>query len=734
MRWFAAATVSLVLCGTAIGCGSDGGAGFLPEGVAGAGEEAGSSGSGTAGKAGAASTGEAGEAGSIGSEAGSAGADPSDAGASSGGADNGGTSGGDSGGTGGSTAGMGGSSAGSGGTGGAVVPAAPSAPTTLVLSVTSSTSVHLTWADTADNETGYKVYWATTSEKPATANAELGPNVLQADAAGLTANQEYSFWVEAYNDVGASTAVTGKATPIPVPAAPTGFSIAAGATDAVLSWTDAATTETGYRVYFATENTKPAVAQAELPAGANTYTVLGSAITAYTQYYYWVEAFNVVGASMAATGSATTGVAPIAPQGVTVDPNEKIWYVNVSWLDYSDNAGKFNVYWSTNDTKPATPGASVPAGTTSYKMTAVYGDQTYRFWIEAENVKGKSSATKGTAPNKTYDLVWRELYYDAANNTIHHTMQDTFGLATDNDATTTMWGYHSPNQTLGTASAINPGINWNITTAAIDTSVNQNFWSEFRTPLGSHFSTRSLTAPTPATSFAVNTPTNLAANLTWTAGANVSTYQVYMNTGATDLATATLFSSPTGTAQTVTDLNPGTSYTFWLRALGNGTGGPGMPTTYQSKTVTMGGTYVGPNLAKGKTAVASSATGDVAVRVVDGNLGTRWQAAVNTANEWIYVDLGAATNITHVKLVWEAAYAKTYDIELCTAGCGVGAATTWTWTTAYTSPTNTFAGFPYFDMVTLTTAGSSRYVRMRAKTLATVYGASLYEFEVFSAP
>jgi hypothetical protein len=244
-----------------------------------------------------------------------------------------------------------------------------------------------------------------------------------------------------------------------------------------------------------------------------------------------------------------------------------------------------------------------------------------------------------------------------------------------------------------------------------------------------------LITPTPPSNLnATPAANNLSANVTWTAGANFSNYQLYMNTSA-DLASATLFSSPTGTAQNVLDLNPGQAYTFWLRALGNGIAGPGLPSPWQTKSITMGGTAVGPNLAKGKTAVASSQTGDVASRVVDGNIGTRWQANATTANEWIYVDLGAgnAKNLTHVKLVWEGAYAKTYELEVCSAGCGVGAPTTWTWTSVYTSPTNTFTGFPYFEMVQLTTPTVAQYIRMRAKTLAIGYGASLYEFEVFSA-
>jgi len=744
MRWYAAASVSLLVVEAAIGCGGDSDHGpFL--GAAGDSERAGASGMPAAGKGGS----DTGDAGASASAAGSAGSD--EAGEAGSSADAGSAGAADA--TAGSSPGGSGGKGGSAGGGGAPpVATVPKAPSDLVLHASSGNSVQLAWTDNASDETGFEVYWSTTGQKPSVPNVSLAADVVTATAEGLTVNQEYSFWVEASNAVGASAAITGKATPTPVPAQPTALSIAAGATDADLTWNDAANDESGYRIYVATTNTQPSSAQYELPANSDHFTVTGADLTPYTTYYYWVVAYNAIGDSAPATGTGVTGVLPGAPSSVSVSPDASVWYVRASWVDNSTNTAKYNIYWSTDDNKPALPGATVPGSQLSYDMAQKLGDQTYRFWVESENAIGKSTATKGTASAKTYDLVWTDLYYDLTANTIRHAVADTFGLLTDPapaGASTALWGYHTTNKAvLGGASSLNPGINWNVASEGIDTTVTQYFWAEARTPIGSQFSVRSLVPPSPVAGFTA-VVNNLTTALSWTASSNAQSYQLYRATGtpqtAAVVADAKLYSSPTtaptaGSPITITDLNPGTPYSFWVRALGSGLNGTGLPTAFAVQTVTIAGTYVGPNLAIGKTAVASSATADVASRAIDGNTGTRWQASSNAANEWIYINLGdgVTANFTHVKLVWQNAYAKTYDIEVCVATCDDADPThpnNWAWQLAYTTPAaQTISGFPNYQMVQLTTPASGQFIRLKAKTMVGSAGASLYEFEVFSAP
>ncbi len=71
------------------------------------------------------------------------------------------------------------------------------------------------------------------------------------------------------------------------------------------------------------------------------------------------------------------------------------------------------------------------------------------------------------------------------------------------------------------------------------------------------------------------------------------------------------------------------------------------------------------NIALNKTAIASSEenAGTPARFATDGNMTTRWGSA-HSNPQWIYVNLGAISYISHINLVWETAYSSLYDIQV----------------------------------------------------------------------
>jgi hypothetical protein len=762
MRGLAALLVSAALATSLLGCssgddsgltvepnGGSGGASAAHAGAAGSTAHAGASGSGTAGAE------QNAEAGAAGTDNGAAGADTSSGGNDTGGAANGGNpnqagSGGTAGGAGssgsagtvsvagsaGTAATAGGGGADQGGSGGAAVVTVPSDPTTLVLQVIDGATVGLTWTDTANNETGYNVYWSTTTDKPAQPNTQLAANIGTFSATGLTTGQLYYFWVEAYDSAGASQALTGSATPAPVPAAPTGLVVTGGATQLTLTWTNNASGDTGYRIFYAATSSQPAAAQHQLSADSTTYTFDAGELTAYTPYYFWVVAYNATGNSAPATGTGAVGSAPSAPTGVTVDAATNLYSIDVNWTDSGANSSGFNVYWSTDDTQPATPNATVAGDVTDYKLKQIFGAQTYRFWIEATNAIGKSTATKATASAATADLSWVELWLDSGSS-VHLALKDDLGGLTGGDAATALYAYHSASATaMGTGTLIAPYVIWGTAANNIDTTAIHYFWTEARTASGSLFSVRTM-SPAGAVANLTATPADLSAALAWDATSGAAAYQSYWGTGS--FSTALLSGTGTLNSSTVSGLNAGTQYSFWVRAVAPAInvaagqyGFPGPVATVQSTTT---GSGLGANLALGKTALASS--GGSPSNVTDGNYGTRWQAATINAGEWIYVDLGSDIDVTDVKLVWEAAYANNFDIQVCPASCAGGSAdsTTWLWQAAY-SATRTLPGpFPYYELLHLQTPITGEYVRMHANVAALPpYGASLYEFEVYSAP
>lgn len=58
--------------------------------------------------------------------------------------------------------------------------------------------------------------------------------------------------------------------------------------------------------------------------------------------------------------------------------------------------------------------------------------------------------------------------------------------------------------------------------------------------------------------------------------------------------------------------------------------------------------------------VSSGSNEDYAV---DGDISTRWESEYKNKTEWMYVDLGKTADIDYIYLKWEAAYAKSYQIQ-----------------------------------------------------------------------
>ena len=146
-------------------------------------------------------------------------------------------------------------------------------------------------------------------------------------------------------------------------------------------------------------------------------------------------------------------------------------------------------------------------------------------------------------------------------------------------------------------------------------------------------------------------------------------------------------------------------------------GGGGGPTT-QPTTPTSPPQTCGPLVSQGKPVTTSGveSANQAAAFAVDGNLTTRWSSLFQDP-QWITVDLGSVQPVTRVKLTWEAAYASAYEIDLSNDGA--------TWTPAY----STASGGGGVEDLAVT--GSARYVRMYGTQRATVYGYSLWEFQVY---
>jgi len=126
-----------------------------------------------------------------------------------------------------------------------------------------------------------------------------------------------------------------------------------------------------------------------------------------------------------------------------------------------------------------------------------------------------------------------------------------------------------------------------------------------------------------------------------------------------------------------------------------------------------------PNLALGKPATASANPAQAVANAFDGDGKTRWESAYTDA-QYITVDLGAVQTIDRIRLTWESALGKDFTLDVSNDGT--------TWQTAATVIGNTSTSNEYANL-----GKTGRYVRMNGTARGTVYGYSLYEFEVFAA-
>jgi hypothetical protein len=214
-----------------------------------------------------------------------------------------------------------------------------------------------------------------------------------------------------------------------------------------------------------------------------------------------------------------------------------------------------------------------------------------------------------------------------------------------------------------------------------------------------------------ATNLSVNYPSSNQIQLNWSAVQGASSYDVYVL-------------RPTDKEIQLVGNTASTSYTFtgiqitenWVSVRAKNAQGAVGRRAMAARTLEGGMIHV--NLAKGKPAVASSVENASfpASNAFDDSFNTRWSSQFSDP-QWIYVDLGKTYNIQKVRIHWEAAYARNFQIQVSDD------ATNWTTIHSVTGNDRTFSQLD--DL-----SGSGRYVRMLGTARAIQAGYSIYEMQV----
>jgi len=274
----------------------------------------------------------------------------------------------------------------------------PASPGGLTVTGATTSSISLSWNDTAD-EGSYSIEASVDGLGSWSSAGTTGQNVVTFTHSGLSESVQRYYRVIANNKAGGSIP-SSTANSWTVPAAPTGLTATVISTTQIdLSWTDVSTGNQSYKVERSTDNVNWTEIATGLSATATTYSATG--LTASTLYYFRVRAANAArNSDYSNTASATTQASttvPNAPSGFNATSTFAD-SVSLSWTDNSSGTGQetgFDIEVSTNAGSTYSSVTTTAANATSYSHTGRVESTTYLYRIRATNSAGSSSWVVG---------------------------------------------------------------------------------------------------------------------------------------------------------------------------------------------------------------------------------------------------------------------------------------------------------------------------------------------------
>ena len=449
---------------------------------------------------------------------------------------------------------------------GSIETVAPTVPTNLAASGTTTTSTNLTWTAATDNVAvaGYDVYQ----------NGTLKTTVSSTTLAvtGLTAATANNFYVKAKDAAGNvsnpsnTLTVTTLAVALDATAPTAPAALAAGSTtkiSTILSWS-ASTDNVAVTSYYIYKNGVFLTSSA-----TRAFSVTG--LTAATTYSFTVKAIDAAGNLSAASNTVSvttlanaTGdtTIPTTPTNLAASGTTQTSTV-LTWTASTDNVGVASYSVFQNGTSIAS------ATTTSFTVTGLTAGTPYSFTVKAKDAAGNLSIVSNTASVTTLasgvDTTAPTAPTNLAASAITQTSAKlTWTASTDNVGVATYSVYKNGTYITGvtsptyTVTGLAAGTTYAFTVKGKDAA--QNLSSVSNTVTVTTLAAADTTAPTAPTNLSVSDVAQTSAKLTWTASTDnvgVATYSVYKN--------GTYVTAVTSPAYTAVGLTPGTSYTYTVK-------------------------------------------------------------------------------------------------------------------------------------------------------------------------
>jgi uncharacterized protein YxeA len=250
----------------------------------------------------------------------------------------------------------------------------PATPTALTVTGSTTTSVSLSWTDSAGSVTGYKLYQGGTS--PVTVPSGTATT---ATVSSLNPGSSYTYTISAYNVSGESARSSGVSATT-LPSTPGGLAASSvTASGATLTW-GSVTGATSYTLYRSGTQVYHGTALTSTDTGAATG----------TSYSYTVLASDASGNSALSSGVSVLTL-PAAPTGLVVNSTAST-SLNLSWTATTGTATGYKIY--TNGTSPVTV---TPGTATTDTVSSLSPGTAYTYTISAYNASGESAQSSGVA-------------------------------------------------------------------------------------------------------------------------------------------------------------------------------------------------------------------------------------------------------------------------------------------------------------------------------------------------
>ena len=270
----------------------------------------------------------------------------------------------------------------------------PDTPTNLVATPVSNKRIDLSWTDNADNEDGYKIERKTNAVGSTFAQyATVGPNVATFADTGLTALSTFFYRVVGFNADGQSSysnEANAKTLPNP-PGAPNALTATAlSNTKIKLAWKDNASNEDGFKIE---RKTGAAGLFAEVGTVApNVKTFTDTSLSALTEFFYRVRAFNAGGHSAYSNEAKakTLPNPPGAPSNLTATA-ANVKQINLAWSDNSGNETGFKIERRISTVATFAQIATVAANVKAFADTGLAVNVKYLYRVRAYNAGGNSA-------------------------------------------------------------------------------------------------------------------------------------------------------------------------------------------------------------------------------------------------------------------------------------------------------------------------------------------------------